>query len=44
MVAFAAFADLGVYPTNLASDTTFSRMDAESKKTSFATRLAFKAL
>ena len=44
MVAFAAFADLGVYPTNLASDTTFSLMDALSKKTSFATRLAFKAL
>ena len=41
MTAFDAFADLGVYPTNFARETTFSLTEALSKNTSLATKLAF---
>ena len=42
--ALAAVLDLGTYPMFRAKETTFSRNVAESRKDSFATRFALKAL
>ena len=44
IVATAAVFERGTYPIFLASDTTFSLIVAESKKDSFATKLALNAL
>jgi hypothetical protein len=42
--AFAAVLDFGTYPMFLASDTTFSRRVAESRKDSFTTMLELNAV
>ena len=44
IVAVAAVFERGTYPIFLAKDITFSRIVAESKNDSFATKFALNAL